>query len=561
MKAATILPALRGYSFSSLGPDVLAGLTLVAIAIPEQIATARLVGVPANLGLYAFVAGTLLFFLLGRDTYMSVGADSTIAPILASGVSALAAASTTRYSHLIVLLTLMVGVLLLLVGLLRLGWIAEYLSTPVVTGVLGGIALQILLQQIPTMFGLKGGGTTAVGRASAIIHQFSTVNIWSVAITLGSLTIIVAAEKINRRIPGALVAVVLSIIAEALLNLQRRGVHVIGSISGGAPRPSIPTASLTDIAQLIPTAITVAFICIMQSAATARASHAGAPAAGDFNRDIMAIGGGSIASSLFGSFAVDASPPRTEVVRASGGKSQFTGVVAVIVVLGVLLFATGLLKDLPEPTLAAILVFIAIRLLRLHDLRSILRFDRLEFSLAMIAMAAVALIGIEQGVVLAVVVSLADRTRRSARPRDEVLGREPGTSHWIQPDIGKTTETVPGMLVYQLFAPLWFANADYIRVRMEHLVAEAPVRISVLILDAVGVADIDYTGAKTLTEITDDLQRMGIQIAIARASHLVHHDLKRGGILQILGSDRLFASVEEAVEGMSTYLPKHIEGS
>lgn len=546
-----LLPTLKGYQRSWLGPDVLAGLTLVAIAVPEQMATARLVNMPAVAGLYAFIAGSLLFALLGRSAQVSVGADSTIAPVVAAGVATVAAVGTPSYTHLVSFLALVVGILVIAVGLLRLGWIAEFLSTPVITGVLAGIAVEIVVRQLPAVLGLAGGGTSTVQRIRKVADQIGHANSWTFSIAIGVFAVIMVAEKVDRRVPGALIGLVASTLAVVAFGLKAHGVAVLGTIHGGLPTFAVPSASWTDIAKLVAPALTVAFVCVAQTAATVRAGSAGAPATEDFNRDLMALGAGSVVAGLAGSFPVDSSPPRSAVVAASGGRSQLTSLIAAAVILGVVLLATGLLKDLPDATLGAILVFVATRLFRVRDLGSILRFDRLEFALAVLTLLAVAYFGIETGVVIAILLSLADRTRRTARPRDAVLGREPGTDHWIPCDIGHATEQVAGVVVYLLYAPLWYANADYIRLRVHELVESATQPVHGFVLDADGMSDIDFTGARALGELADELQKEKVTIAIARASHLVHHDLKHGGLLKNIGPDRLFDTVEDAVRAVA----------
>ena len=263
-----VLSTLRGYRAAWLRPDVVAGLTLVAIAVPEQIATARLANMPAVAGLYAFVAGSLLFAVLGRSRVMSVGADSTIAPVLAAGVAAIAAVGTPRYTHLVSFLALMVGVLVIAVGLLRLGWISEFLSTPVVTGVLAGIAIQIVARELPAVLGLSGGGTTTVGRLRKAADQIAHVNGWSIAIAVAVLAVILVTERLDRRVPGALIGFVASILVVAGAGLKGHGVAVLGSIHGGLPTFAIPSASWGDIRGLVAPAFTVAFICVIQTAAT-----------------------------------------------------------------------------------------------------------------------------------------------------------------------------------------------------------------------------------------------------------------------------------------------------
>jgi len=273
-----IAPTLRHYQTSWLVPDVLAGLTLVAIAVPEQMATARLANVAATTGLYAFVAGSLVFAALGLSRQLSVGADSTIAPVLAAGAAAIAAVGTPRYSHLVSLLALLVGALVIAVGLLRLGWIASFLSTPVVTGVLAGIAIQIVARQLPSVLGLPGGGTTTVGRVRKAVGDLGHLNSWSAAIALAVFVVIIVAERVDRRIPGALIGLAGSILLSAALDLKAHGVSVLGSIPGGLPSFGIPSASLSDGRRLVAPALTVAFVCVAQTAATLRASNAAAPA-------------------------------------------------------------------------------------------------------------------------------------------------------------------------------------------------------------------------------------------------------------------------------------------
>lgn len=552
MKSWPVVPTLQGYRPSSLGPDLLAGLTLVAIAVPEQMATARLAGMPAVAGLYAFVAGSLVFALLGRSRQMSVGADSTIAPIIASGVAAVAVTGSVQYTHLVSFLALMVGAVVVVVGLLRLGWISELFSTPVITGVLAGIAVEIVVRQLPAIFGVAGGGSATFTRLHDVVNELGHTNGWSVGIAVGVLALIVVAEHIDRRIPGALIGLVISLVVVAGAGLVSRGVQTVGAVHGGLPTFALPSASFIDVRHLVAPALTIAFVIVAQTAATVRSSSAGAPATQDFNVDLLAIGGGSLLAGVAGSFAVDSSPPRTGIVQASGGRSQVTSIVAALVVIVVVLVATGLLKDLPKATLGAILVFVATRLFRVAVFRQILAFSRWEFGVAALTGLIVAFVGIEQGVVVAMVLALADRTRRAARPVDSVLGREVGTDHWIPTDIGSPTEGVPGVVVYLLYGPIWYGSADYLRLRVPAVVKAAPGPVHGLVLDANGISDIDYTGAQALGALVAELKDAGVTTVIARTSHLVHRDLKHGGLLAIFGTNGLCGSVEEAVQALAS---------
>jgi sulfate permease, SulP family len=556
------IPAtLRGYRAAWLGADALAGMTLVAVALPGQIATARLADLPALAGLYAFVAGSLVYALLGTNRHLSVGADSTIAPVLATGVAAVAVGS--GYGLAMAFTALLVGAALIAVGVFRLGWIADFLSTPVITGILAGIAVEIVIRQIPAILGVPGGATTTIGEIRRVAGQVSHANGWSVGIAVVVLAVIAAGQRIDHRLPGPLAGLILSIAAVHLLGLaSRHGVAVLGAVPGGLPHVRLPYVSWSQLRRLPGLVLTVTFVCIAQTAATVRSSGSkarssasagrasGAAAPTDFNRDLIGVGAGSVVAGLIGAFPVDASPPNTAIATASGSRSQLANIMAAVLVLLVALVATAPLADLPEAMLAATLVFIATKLFRVGELRTILRFDRLEFALAAIALLVVALVGIEQGVAVAIVLSLADRTHRTARPQDAVLGREPGTDHWIPCDIGLPTEQLPGILVYLVYAPLWYGNADYFRLRLRHLVDAASSPVRAVIIDAGGISDIDFTGLQALRDLTAELRQRGVSIEIARASHLVHHDLKHGALLAQLGADRLFASVQDAVNAV-----------
>ena len=551
MRAWLVPPTLRGYRAAWLGTDALAGLTLVAVALPGQMATAQLANLPAVAGLYAFVAGSLLYALLGANRHLSVGADSTIAPLLATGVAAVAAAGTSGYGSVMAFTALLVGALLVAIGLCRLGWISEFLSTPVITGVLAGIAVEIVVRQIPVILGVTGGGTTTIDEIRQVAGQISDINPWSVGIAIGVLAVIAAVQRISHRLPGTLLALILSIAAVDTLGLaSHHGVAILGAVHGGLPHVRLPTVSWLQLRRMPGLVLTVAFVCVAQTAATVRRQGAGTPAGSTVNRDLIGIGAGSVAAGLIGVFPVNASPPNTAIATASGTRSQLANAIAAAVILVVVLAATAPLASLPQAMLAAMLVFIATKLFRAGELRTILRFDRLEFTFAATTLLVVAVIGIEQGVALAMILSLADRTRRSARPRDTILGRAPGTDHWIPADIGLPAEHVAGVLVYLVYAPLWYGNADYLRTRVRDLVDTASGPVHAVVLDAAGMSDIDYTGLQALRDMATELGQRGVTIGIARTSHLVHHDLKHGAILEQLGPGHLFASVDQAVTAL-----------
>jgi high affinity sulfate transporter 1 len=548
-----LAPTLRGYRRSWLAGDVAAAAALLVIAVPEQLATSRLAGMPPITGFYAFMAGSLMFALLGTNPRMSVGADSTISPLFAAGVAAIAAIGSARYEHLVGILAVMAGLLVALVWLLRLGWIAELLSAPIITGFLAGVGVVIIVHQLPDLLGLQvsGGGTLA--RLKDITDHLGDVNAWTAAIGLGALATVATVDRINRRLPGALFALVGSTALVALAGLDQHGVAVLGDVAHRPPSLGLHGVTLDAVGRLAPLAGVVALVIVTQTAATTRAF---APRPGrDVNvaRDLLAVGGGDVLAGLIGAFAVNASPPRTAAVQAAGGRSQLCSLLAAAAVAA-LIPAAGILHYVPLATLAAVLVFIALRLFHVRELAAIARFDRLELALALVTLVTVALIGIVQGIGVAVGLAILDRTRRTARPQLHVLGRISGTTSWAPVSSTPGAAQVPGVLVVLFATPLWYANAVHfeaqLRAALRRSVGDTP---RLLVLDALGLNDIDYTGVRALSDGLDQLSRAGIEFAIARAGRVFHDGLRRAGLIERIGEDHFFGAVDEAVRALGKF--------
>ena len=429
MRRPPILTSLHGYRRSWASADLVAGLTLLVIALPEQLATSRLAGMPPITGFYAFVAGTVLFAVLGSNPQMSVGADSTISPLFAAGVSALALTGSTRYVDLVGILAVMVGLIVMLVSILRLGWIAEFLSTPIVTGFLSGVALIIIAHQLPDFFGLPPIAGSNQHRVAYVLTHLGQVNGWSLAIGLGVLALTLVSARANRRIPAALIGLVVSTALVGALDLQAHGVPVLGTVHTGAPHFGLTGLSWSTLGSLAPLAAVVALVVVTQTAATTRAFAEQGDYDVDAGRDFLGVGAGSVLSGLVGSFPVNASPPRTGAVATAGGRTQAGALGAAAMIVLFIPFA-DVLRDVPLSTLAAILIFVALRLFRVGDLVAIARFNLYEFGLATVTLLAVVLIGVVQGIGVAVGLAILDRIRLSARPQLHVLGRLPGTTSW-----------------------------------------------------------------------------------------------------------------------------------
>jgi sulfate permease, SulP family len=547
---AWLATSMHGYQKAFLPADVGAGVTLLAIAVPEQLATARLAGMPPITGFFAFVAGTVLFALLGSNALISVGADSTIAPLFAVGIAHLAPTGSPDYIALVGLLAVVVGVLVVLVGVLRLGWISEFLSAPIISGFLAGVAVIIVVHQLPDLFGLPSVSGNSVHRVADVIRHLGATNGWTLGVAVAVFAVVMAAERLNRRIPGALIGLVGSTVVVAVAGLHGHGVAVLGTVAHGPPHLGLSHLSWSSLGHVLPVAAVVALVVVSQTAATSSAFAARDGYHVDVGRDFIGVGAGSIVSGLVGSFAVDASPARTAAVSSTGGRTQAAGLGAAVVMVA-LIPAAGLLTDVPLATLAAVLIFVATRIFHAKDLLRIMRFSQWEFALALVTLVVVAVVGVEQGIAVAVGLAILDRTRRSARPKTLVLGRIPGTTSWEAVDNPDNNAVlVPGVLVFFFGAPLYFANAGYFRLRVHAAMAATTPPPQLLVLDAVAMGDIDYTGIGALGQVLDELEASHVAVAVARAIATAPRDLARSGLLQRIGADHVFPSVDEAVRAL-----------
>jgi SulP family sulfate permease len=543
---APLFSSLRGYRRSWVTPDLVAAAALLVIAVPEQLATSRLAGMPPITGLYAFIAGTVLFAVLGSNPQLSVGADSTIAPLFAVGIGHLAASGSPRYVDLVGMLAVTVGVLVALVGLLRLGWIAEFLSAPIITGFLAGVAIIIVVHQLPPMLGLQEASGTTLHRIGVVGTHLGGTHGLTLGIGAAVLAVVVAAERLDRRLPGALVGLIGSTLVVAAFGLRAHGVEVLGAFAHGAPRVGLHGVSWSALRSVAPVAGIVALVVVSQSAATTRAFAEQGDYEVDVDRDFLGIGAGSIAAGVFGSFPVNASPPRTAAVASASGRTQAAGLAAAGAMV-LIVPAAGLLDDVPLATLAAVLIFVAVRMFHLRELLAIARFDRFELGLALVTMLTVALVGVEQGIAVAVGLAILDRTRLSARPQLHVLGRIAGTTSWAPLSREEHTAQLPGVLVVLFATPLWYANATHFEAQVEASLARALGAPRLLVLDAIGMSDIDYTGSLALRKVLDRLDRDAIAFSVARAGLHLRESLGRSGLLDRIGESRFFPSVDEAV--------------
>jgi MFS superfamily sulfate permease-like transporter len=536
-----------GVTRANMSGQILAGVTLLAIAIPEQLATSQLAGVPAFTAMIAFITATLVFVVVGSNPIVSVGADSTIAPLFAVALLRIALPASTQYLELVAATAVVTGLLLLAIGFLKLGWFADFLSLPIVIGFMCGIGFIIVVHQLPHVFGIAGGGDSVIQRLQSIVDNFHHVSVWSIVLALGTLVAMIVGEKINPRLPWALAAVLVGTILCVSLSLASHGVQELGPVVVGLPSWRLRWFSLHEWSVIFTTALTLVIVIMSQTAATARTSADEIGVADNLSRDFVGVGLANVAAGLAGAFPVNASPARTTVTRLAGGRTKLVGLVAALGALVVAPFAS-IAHSIPLAALAGVLLFVASRLIKVAQLRSVWYASRVEFSLAIVTVLGVLLLGVEIGLALAVGLAILDQTWRSAHPRMVELGRRKGTTSWEnadEPDV----ERVDHILAMIFTADIYFANAGVFRRELHELLAKQP-ETRHLVIDAAAIANIDYTGLTMFSQVVDDLLKDSISVSMARATAQVRRQLKSSSD-KTLGAIAVFDSVDEAANAAS----------
>jgi sulfate permease, SulP family len=548
-----LFSSFEGWTKDCIGQDILAGLTLTAITVPEQMATAKLGGFEPQIGFYAFIGATIGFVALGASRLLTAGADSTITPIFAGTLAALAASGLVTVGSAAITLALLIGVMLIAGGVLKLGWIANLLSTPVITGFLIGIAVHIIVSQLPGIFGIARGNGDLVSQVVFIATNLPKLNPFSSVIGLGVFATMVLAERISARVPGALIGITLAVLVVLAFDLERRGVAVLGALPGGLPRPALPTFDV--LRQLTPLALIVTLVIMMQTATVTYSFRNSAESEPDINRDFLGIGTGNLVAALLGAIPVDASPPRTAVVVESGSRSQLSALLAAAIVLSLVLWGRALLYHVPEAALAGVLLFVAQRLVRVGTIVKIARQAPVEGLLVLLTAAAIVILPIQTGVTIGIGLSLLYGLSKTIRAHPIELRKLPGTTVWWPPQIPGQGERREGVAVIAFQAPLLFANAEIFKRGVIETIDSHDQPLSLVVLEASGIADVDFTAAQALTEILDHCRTANIRFAVARLeSARAQAALNRFGVLDALGPDRLFHSVDEAVNQLA---PQH----
>lgn len=542
----SLLQGLLPLKPSQIPTEIVAGLTLAALAIPEVMGYTKISGTPIVTGLYTLLIPMALFALLGSSRHLVVGADSATAAILAAGLVGMAATGTDEYLALAGVLALMAAGFLILARLVGLGFMADFLSRTVLTGFLTGVGIQVALGQVAGMLGLKGGGHGTLQKIVADLEQLDRINIYALAMALGVLVVIVGARRISRKIPGALIAVVAAVAASWSLGLGAH-LHVLGEVPGGLPHVGLPDVAWNRelVLKLVPTAFAMFVVILAQSAATSRAYAARYNERFSENVDLVGLGLANIGAGLSGTFVVNGSPTKTQMVDSAGGRSQLAMLVTSLVVLLVLLFLTGPLAYMPEAVLSAVVFVIGIELIDIKGMRSILEQRHSEFWIALVTTGMVVLIGVEQGILLAIVLSLVDHTRRGYRPKNAVLVPN-GTGGWRPQPIATLAEALPGLAIYRFTHSMYYANAQQLTEEITRLASHAEPPLRWLCIDASAVDDVDYTSAEALRELDSILRKQGIRLVVAQVMEDVR-ERSRYQLVQLLGKEAFYESLADVV--------------
>jgi SulP family sulfate permease len=546
LRALPVLQGVLPVERSGVPADALAGLTLAALAIPEVLGYAKIAGMPVVTGLYTMLLPMALFAVLGSSRHLVVAADSATAAILAAALAGLAVAGSQQYVRLAGLAALLAGAMLLIARAARLGFLADFLSRTVLVGFLTGVGIQVAVGQLPDMLGITATGRQAPARLWAAVGALPGAHGADVAVSVGVIVIVLAARKITRRIPGPLIAVIAAIGVSYAADLASHGVAVVGPVPRGLPALGLPALGWHDATALAGAAAAMFVVILAQSAATSRAYAGKYEEDVSEDTDLTGLGAANVAAAFSGTFVVNGSPTKAQMVDSAGGRSQLAQLTTAAVVLVVLLLLTGPLAYLPDAALAAVVFLIAIELIDIGGIRRILAVRKLEFAVALLTTAAVVALGVEYGIVLAAVASIVDHLRHSYSPHSSVLVKSPA-GHWQPAPVGPGARTEEGLVVYRFGTSLYYANAPRLLGDIAALAGHGgPLRW--LVFDCAAIGDIDYTASAVLTRVVEHLHRHNIRFVISTVLGPVRQQLDTYGVSALLGPGAYYDTPGEALE-------------
>jgi SulP family sulfate permease len=547
MKWPALFQGMRPFNRARAGRDCVAGIQLAAMNIPQALGYTSIAGTPAITGFYTLLLPLLAFATFGSSRYLVVAADSATAAILAGGVSPLAPLASARYVALAGLVALLTAGMLLLARLLKLGFLADFLSQTVLAGFLTGVGFQVGIAVLGEMLGLDTHAHGTVNQLAAVFGNLSQVHLPSLGLSAGVVAGVLTLGKLAPKVPAPMIAVAGAVAASAAWDFAGHGIGIIGPVAGGLPHLGPPSVDWKDVDTLMPVAASCFVMIVAQSAATARVYAERHHQRLDENTDLVGLAAANAAAGLSGTFVVNGSPTQTAMVESSGGESQLAHVATAAVVALVLLFLTHPLQYLPKCVLGAIVFIVAIRLVNLRGMYSIRRESPGEWTLAMITMGVVVLVGVEQGIVLAMALSLLRIVRHSYHPHTAVLIQGEGGLWQLTPAVpGAVTE--PGLVIYRFGAALFYANAGRFSDEVRGLVGPHPSPIRWLVVDAGAITRVDYTAARMVRELQQDLANGGVELVLAHVQSDLKPDLERHHLAEAVGENRIFDRLHQALD-------------
>jgi len=543
------LPVLRGVlpvERSRVPIEALAGVTLAALSIPEVLGYAKIAGMPLVTGLYTLLLPMAVFAVLGSSRHLVVAADSATAAILAAALTGLAAPASQRYVGLAGLAALMTGGMLLAARLARLAFLANFLSRTVLVGFLTGVGIQVAAGQLPGMLGVTVTGKQTVPEFVNTLRALPHAHLADVAVSAGVIVIVLAAGRIGRRIPGPLIAVIVAISVSRAVGLAGHGVAVVGTVPRGLPGFELPTLGLRPASALVGPAASMFVVILAQSAATSRAYAAKYSETVDEATDLTGLGAANVAAAFSGTFVVNGSPTKAQMVDNAGGRSQLAQLSACVVVLVVLLLLTGPLSYLPDAALAAVVFLIGAGLIDVKEMRRIRRFTWHEYVVALVTTAAVVILGVEDGIVVAVIASIVNHLRHSYSPLNTVLVRS-SLGHLRPVPVQPGARTEEGLVIYRFGTSLYFANAgkllDDVLALVDH---GGPLRW--MVFDCAAIEDIDYSASEVLRKVAEHVQGRQVRIAVSSVLGPVRRQFDLYGFSKALDPDAWYDSPGEAYQ-------------
>ena len=541
----------REYEWPWLPRDLAAGLVLTALLIPAGMGYAEASGLPPITGLYATIVPLVAYAVFGPSRILVLGPDSSLAPLIAASITPLAAGDPEEAIALAGVLSIFAGGMCIVAGLARFGFITDLLSKPVRYGYMNGIALVVIVSQLPKLFGFSVDAEGVIEGTQEFVEGVADgeTNVTALAIGASGLGVILVIKRFWRRVPGVLVCVVGATLVVGLFDLAtRRDVPVVGVLPRGLPSFSVPDVGAADLGHLAVGAVGVALVSFADTSVLSRTFALRHGDTVDPNQEMIALGTANVASGLFQGFPVSSSSSRTPVAEQAGSRSQVTGLVGAGAIALLLVAAPGLVRNLPQSALAAVVIAAALGLFEVAGLRRLWRMRRREFALSIACFLGVAILGVIEGIFIAVGLALANFIQRAWRPYDAVLGRVDGLKGYHDVSRHPDAKQVPGLLLYRWDAPLFFANADVFEERLLKAIADAPSPVRRVVVTAEPMTDVDTSAADVLERVHRVLAADGIELAFAEMKSPVTDQLERYGLLELLGRDSFFPTIGTALK-------------